>query len=75
MIRYAVHALAVRRFVAFIEADNRASRGVARNAGCVEPLLVKLQYAVQQFPDVCYHGEGVTAMVPQRVLCNLGNAA
>ena len=36
MIRYAVHALAVRRFVAFIEADNRASRGVARNAGFVE---------------------------------------
>ena len=36
MIRYAGHALAVRRFVAFIEADNLASRGVARNAGLVE---------------------------------------
>ena len=36
MIRYAVDVLAVRRFVAFIEADNLASRGVARNAGFVE---------------------------------------
>jgi RimJ/RimL family protein N-acetyltransferase len=36
MIRYAVHVLAVRRFVACIEADHLASRGVARHAGFVE---------------------------------------
>jgi len=36
MVRYAVDTLAVRRFVAFIEPDNLASRGVARNAGFAE---------------------------------------
>jgi RimJ/RimL family protein N-acetyltransferase len=36
MVWYAVHTLGVTRFVAFIEPDNQASRGVARNIGFVE---------------------------------------
>jgi len=36
MVRYAVDTLAVTRFVAFIEPDNLASRGVARSVGFAE---------------------------------------
>ena len=36
MVSYAVDTLAVTRFVAFIEPDNLASRGVARSAGFAE---------------------------------------
>jgi RimJ/RimL family protein N-acetyltransferase len=36
MLRYFFKALGISKFVALIEPDNYASRGVARNAGFIE---------------------------------------